>query len=265
MINMEKSVAALIFVIMMISGINSALIIATKDPNPAGNFTITLDLEGLLDSNAVSMNLPPIEDPKLDTNIQPSHSHNNYQPGIWGVSTLFDTNTYFVVGDAAYTTDVLGATKISYALALNGTSENPEGRTDSLLTRRERDQGNLIIVGGPAVNPTATEFGSYLGISYKHRPQKSFTIFCERKSIYLDLALYPYEDICIVYIGQFNTRNVMLVWGYEWQGTYAGSMFMADPATWEQYRNAHLLLLRWKDYNRDGLVQMSEITVEEYA
>jgi hypothetical protein len=120
-------------------------------------------------------------------------------------------------------------------------------------------------VEGPAVNPTATEFGGYFGISYRHRPQESFTIHCERKSIYLDLALYPYEDICIVYIGQFDTRNVMLVWGYEWQGTYAGSMFMADPGNWEQCKDAHLLLLRWKDYNRDGLVQMAEITVEQFA
>ncbi|MBU7018869.1 MAG: hypothetical protein HXS44_15275 [Theionarchaea archaeon] len=56
----------------------------------------------------------------------------------------------------------------------------------------------------------------------------------------------------------------MLVWGYEWQGTYAGSMFMADPLNWEQYKDAHLLLLRWKDYNRDGLVQMAEQTIHNY-
>jgi hypothetical protein len=261
---MERSVAALTIMVVMMAGVNSAaLFISIGDPE--GHFTITLDLKGLDPDMVTEVSSFMYEDSGLDT-IQPVQKNDyDYIPGIWAVSSLFDTNTYFVVGDAAYTTDVLGATKISYALAFGGSLENPEGRTDSLLTRRERDQGNLIIVGGPAVNPTATEFGGYFGISYRHRPQESFSISCERKSIYLDLAQYPYEDICIVYIGQFDTRNVMLVWGYEWQGTYAGSMFMADPLNWEQYKNAHLLLLRWKDYNRDGLVQMSEITVEQFA
>ncbi|MBU7017164.1 MAG: hypothetical protein HXS44_06610 [Theionarchaea archaeon] len=264
---MEKSVAALMIMVVIVSGANSAALLLTMGDQTEGHFTITLDLKGLTDSGMVTAEVfqPLYENPGLDI-MQPVQNYDyDYQPGLWTVSSLFDTSTYFVVGDAAYTTDVLGATKLSYALASGGSLENPEGRTDSLLTRRERDQGNLIIVGGPAVNPTATEFGGYFGISYRHKPQESFSITCERKNIYLDLALYPYEDICIVYIGQFDTRNVMLVWGYEWQGTYAGSMFMADPVTWEQYKDAYLLLLRWKDYNRDGLVQMAEITVEQFA
>jgi hypothetical protein len=261
---MERSVATLMIMVVLVVGVNSAaLFLSIGDPE--GHFTITLDLKGL-NPDVVTEVSSIYEDPGLDTEIQPIQNYDyDYMPGIWAVASLFDTNTYFVVGDNAYTTDVLGATKISYALAYGGSLENPEGRTDFLLTRRERDQGNLIIVGGPAVNPTATEFGGYFGISYRHKPQESFTIYCERRSIYLDLALYPYEDICIVYIGQFATRNVMLVWGYEWQGTYAGSMFMADPGNWEQYKDAHLLLLRWKDYNRDGLVQMAEITVEQFT
>jgi hypothetical protein len=256
---MERSVATLTIMVVMVVGVNSAaLFIAVGDDIAEGHFTITLDLQGLNpDIVTTEVSSFSYENPGLGTDIQPVQNYDyDYQPGIWAVSSLFDTNTYFVVGDAAYTTDVLGATKLSYALAYGGSLENPDGRTDSLLTRRERDQGNLIIVGGPAVNPTATEFGGYFGISYRHKPQESFTIHCERKSIYLDLALYPYEDICIVYIGQFDTRNVMLVWGYEWQGTYAGSMFMADPVNWEQYKDAHLLLLRWKDYNRDGLFKV---------
>ncbi|MBU7017851.1 MAG: hypothetical protein HXS44_10095 [Theionarchaea archaeon] len=264
---MDRSVATLMITVVIVSGVNSAALFLAIGDQAEGHFTITLDLEGLMDSGMVTTEVSSLlyENPGLGT-LQPVQNYDyDYEPGLWAVSSLFDTNTYFVVGDAAYTTDVLGATKLSYALAFGGSLENPEGRTDSLLTRRERDQGNLIIVGGPAVNPTATEFGGYFGISYKHRPQESFTITCERKNIYLDLALYPYEDICIVYIGQFDTRNVMLVWGYEWQGTYAGSMFMADPLNWEQYKGAHLLLLRWKDYNRDGLVQMAEITVEQSA
>jgi hypothetical protein len=68
-------------------------------------------------------------------------------PALHRLSPLFNTNSYFVVGDKAYCTDVLGTAKISYGLA-SGTEENPEGRTDSVLTELEHDTGNLIIVGG---------------------------------------------------------------------------------------------------------------------
>ena len=34
------------------------------------------------------------------------------------VTSLFDTNSYFVTGDTAYCTDALGTAKISYGLAL---------------------------------------------------------------------------------------------------------------------------------------------------
>ena len=183
--------------------------------------------------------------------------------GILTVPALFDTNSYFVVGDQAYCTDVLGTAQIAYALALGG-SENPAARTDTLLTREERDKGNLIIVGGPAVNPTATEFDGYFGISYYLEYNGSFEIRCERNSIYLDLENYPYEDICIIYLGKLSSRNVLLVWGYGWRGTLAGSMFMGDPANWQEYSDAHMIMLRWKDYDRDGLVETEEITVERY-
>jgi len=63
----------------------------------------------------------------------------------------------------------------------------------------------------------------------------------------------------------FGLSHVLLVWGYGWRGTYAGSLFLEDPSNWEAYRNAHLLLLRWKDTNRDGFVQLEEVTVEQCA
>jgi hypothetical protein len=177
---------------------------------------------------------------------------------------LFNTNSYMVVGDTAYCTDVLGTAKISYGLALGGASENPEGRTDIILTQTEHDTGNLIIVGGPAVNPAADEFDTIFGITYNFNPGISFEIFCEGESIYLDLAKYPQEDICILYLGEHNLRDVMIAWGYGWEGTYAGSAFIGDPANWQAYEGAHMLMLRWRDSNGDGLVQMPEITVEAY-
>ena len=146
-------------------------------------------------------------------------------------------------------------------MALGG-AQNPEGRTDIILTHKEKDEGNLIIVGGPAVNPAATEFGGYFGISYDYEPNAYYEIFCERNSIYLDLTKYPHEDICIVYVGRHNNRNILLIWGYGWEGTYAGSVFMSNPTNWTFYRNNYLLFLRWRDLNADGYIQINEIFIE---
>ena len=181
------------------------------------------------------------------------------------LGALFDAYTFFVAGDVAYCTDVLGSSKIAFGLAKGGTSENPEGRTDVILTTIEHDTGNLIIVGGPAVNPVADEFDGYFGITYIYNPGVSFQIDAEGKSIFLNLASYPERDICIVYLGEHNGRNVMLVWGFGWYGTYAGSVLIGDTQTWQDYEGNHLLMVRWIDGNADGLVQDTEITVEQFA
>ena len=175
----------------------------------------------------------------------------------------FSSNAFFVVGNNAYCTDVLGTGKIAYGLADGGVTENPEGRTHTILTTAEHDTGNLMIVGGPAINPVADEFDVEFDITYTYIPDVSFEIFSEGESIFLNLTQYPNQDICIVYTGVDNGRNIMLVWGYGWRGTYAGSVFMGDPATWAAHPDAHLLLLRWIDGNGDGLVQMGEISVED--
>ncbi|MBU6997240.1 MAG: hypothetical protein HXS49_03770 [Theionarchaea archaeon] len=177
---------------------------------------------------------------------------------------LFSTNSFFVVGDTAYCTDVLGTGKISYGLAVGGLTENPEGRTDLIMTQTEHDTGNLIIVGGPAVSPVADEFDAILGITYNNNPGVEFDIFCEGESIHLDLTQYPAQDACVIYLGVDNGRNVMVVWGYGWEGTYAGSVLVGDPDFWTTYQNNHLMFVRWIDGNSDGLVQSGEITVETY-
>jgi C1A family cysteine protease len=177
---------------------------------------------------------------------------------------LFSTNSFFVVGDTAYCTDVLGTGKISYGLAVGGLTENPEGRTDLIITQTEHDTGNLIIVGGPAVSPIADEFDGILGITYNYNPGVQFDIFCEGETIHLNLTQYPAQDICVVYLGVDNGRNVMVIWGYGWEGTYAGSVLVGNPNFWTTYQNNHLMLVRWVDGNSDGLVQSGEITVEKY-
>jgi hypothetical protein len=178
---------------------------------------------------------------------------------------LFYSNTFFVAGDTAYCTDVLGSARIAFGLAKGGSYENPEGRTDQILKPAEHTTGNLIMVGGPAVSPLADEFDRVFGITYTYNPGRNFTIFCEGRSIYLDLAQYPHQDICLVYLGVHNGRNIMLVWGYGWEGTYAGSVLMGDPLTWQSYYGNHLIMLRWIDYDYDGLVQKNEISIEQLA
>ena len=138
--------------------------------------------------------------------------------------------------------------------------QRPEGRTDKILTSYEHNTGNLLITGGPAVNGAAQEFDQYFQITYTHNPGISFQINCEGRSVALDIAHdYPRKDICIVYLGQQNNRNVLLIWGYGWRGTYAGTLMMANTSVWSNYSGHHLLLLEWTDWNSDGLVQISEI------
>jgi hypothetical protein len=178
---------------------------------------------------------------------------------------LFSTNTFFVAGDTAYCTDVLGCARIAFALEQGGAIENPEGRTDVILTATEHDTGNLIPVGGPSINPVADEFDGYFGITYVFTPGVSFEIFADSQSIYLDLTQYPTEDIAIIYLAEHNSRYILLVWGYGWQGTYAASTFLGDIANWDLFRGGHMILLRWVDANVDGLVQAGEITVEGFS
>jgi hypothetical protein len=189
--------------------------------------------------------------------IQESESNSLHNLG-----SLFYYNTYFAAGNTAYCTDVLGSAKIAFGLAKGGVYENPEGRTDTIIQQTEHDTGNLILVGGPAVSPLADEFDQYFGITYDYTPGVSFSISCEGCSITLNLGVYPYQDVCIVYIGQQNGRNIMVVWGYGWEGTYAGSAFIGNTTNWYTYPHAHLLLLRWYDLNGDGLVQPGEYFVE---
>jgi hypothetical protein len=262
-------IALIVGMVLVMSGFNSVVLLIAME-NSTESITVAVDLTGLepnMDPGPVTEleGLPDEVQHTGETQLEEDdHEVSQIQtPALHRLSPLFNTNSYFVVGDKAYCTDVLGTAKISYGLAA-GTAENPEGRTDSVLTELEHDTGNLIIVGGPAVNPIATEFGRYFRITYENHPDVSFKINAENESIFLDLTEYPKEDICLVYLGHHKGRNVLMVWGYGWEGTYAGSVFAADPETWELYEGAHMFMLRWNDLNRDGLVQKSEITVEDY-
>ncbi len=186
-------------------------------------------------------------------------------PALGNTTRLFNTNSFFVAGEDAKCTDVLGSAKIAHGLSIRNTANNPEGRTDDILTSYEHTNGNLLIVGGPAINPLAVEFDDSFGVSYNYVENVSFTITCEGRSIFLDIRQYPRQDICIVCVKKNGPRTAMLVWGYGWQGTYAGSVFMGNPRNWQVYQNTYLIMLRWIDGNVDGLIQYNEITVEQLA
>jgi hypothetical protein len=113
-----------------------------------------------------------------------------------------------VEGEKAFCTDVLKVAKISYALALGG-SQNPEGRTDEILTKSEHDSRNLIIVGGSSVNPVTIEFGKIFRVTYRHNIDESYKINAEGESIYLDLRDYPSEDICIIYLREYRCMQLL--------------------------------------------------------
>ncbi len=187
-------------------------------------------------------------------------------PVFGNIPALFAGAAFHVVGDGAKCTDVLGTANVSWSFGRAYISR-PEGKTDLILTSTEHSNGNLIVVGGPAVNLLAVEFGDKFGIAYYYNPNPPnpvFQIFAEGQTITLDIDNYnsKLEDICIIYLGRENNRNILLIWGFGWEGTYAGSVFMSNSSNWTQYANNHLLLLRWRDLNGDRYIQMAEIFVE---
>ena len=80
--------------------------------------------------------------------------------------------------------------------------ERPEGRTHTLLSSTEHQTGNLIITGGPAVNPAAQEFDNYFDISYVYCPGSFFQITTDTYTLTLNLSDYPHKDIFIIHLGK---------------------------------------------------------------
>jgi hypothetical protein len=276
----DKTAVVIIAMVMVMSGFNSmVLLIATGDTAPPEDIAVSVDVpaqEPYIIVPAVNpvtngKDTEPANDTNNPVNTETTKIQNinnvidtlNRAPHK--LSPLFKRNTYIVVGDIAKSTDVLGSAILAYALAAQGTIEEPEGRTEKILTEEEHDSGNLIIVGGPAVNPVATEFGKLFRISYEHNINESFKINAEAKSIYLDLRDYPHEDICLIYVREYRGQNILMVWGYGWQGTYAGSLFAADPETWKVYNGARMIMIRWIDENENGLIEKAEIQVESHV
>jgi hypothetical protein len=268
----DRMISLVLVLVVVMSGVNSVVVlVAVGNSDVPGHITVTVDpttlFSELQQSPVPASEIYSVEEDEPETDYEPDivdvDNADSLRETFHKLATLFRKNSYLIVGEKAETPDVLGAANISYALAWGGCQQNPESRTDMLLTDEEHDTGNLIVVGGPAVNELAVELGKLLRITYEYNINESFKINAESRSIYLDLEKYPEEDICIVYLREFRGRNILMVWGYGWQGTLAGSIFVANPETWKDYQDCRMVFLRWKDLNEDGLIQESEIAVEE--
>jgi hypothetical protein len=152
---MERLLVMMILMVMAMSGVSSiAVIMAAVEGfgSSPGNVTVTLDWKDLPPEFMGILPAEDIEDTAqtLDTDHTEAHTEetdytkepiviqvgniNALPDMVWEISALFNTDSYFVVGDNAYCTDVLGTAKISHGLALGGSCQNPEGRTDTILT-----------------------------------------------------------------------------------------------------------------------------------
>jgi len=179
-------------------------------------------------------------------------------PTFEHLDDLFLRNTYLITGEDAHYIDILGCVEIGYAITRAGNVEE----MDMIFDTQAYETGNIISLGGPAVNPVTEHFNRVFGIEYVESDSQ-FEICCEGRSLSLDRTDCQHEGICIIYLGREKNRNVMLVWGYGWRCTYAGAQFLSEIKNWQFYAGDHMVLLRWRDSNMDGLVQTHEIHVEE--
>ncbi|MBU6999100.1 MAG: hypothetical protein HXS42_15750, partial [Theionarchaea archaeon] len=196
----DRMISLVLVLVVVMSGVNSVVVlVAVSDSDVPGHITVTVDpatlLSGLQESPAPLLEFYSLDDFDSEVDYEPEYSEadntNSLRETFHTLASLFRKNSYLIVGEKAETPDVLGAANLSYALAWGGCQENPESRTDMLLTNEEHDTGNLIVVGGPAVNEIAVELGRLLRITYEYNINESFKINAESQSIYLDLEKYP--------------------------------------------------------------------------
>ncbi|RLG51523.1 MAG: hypothetical protein DRN99_08460 [Thermoproteota archaeon] len=184
------------------------------------------------------------------------------EPMLAYMGDIFQDSTVLVCGDTAMPIDVLGAALFAQGLGYAG-CDWITARTYSQLADTERSYYNLISIGGPIVNPLSLEIMLRFNITFELQ-DSVMTLHVEGLNISYDITLAGREDICIIYMMYDGNRTLMLIAGYYWQGTYAGCLLASRPETWSIYPTAHLLLVRWKDSNGNGLVELTEISVEAH-
>ena len=181
------------------------------------------------------------------------------------IGYLFYSKSIIAVGDTTSTREAMGGALIAEAFVRSGMLA-PSIKTDGLLTSTELSSANLVSVG--LANSVTTAKNTAFGITITENAiWVNVTATIEGRSLNFTKANYPSQSFGLVLLKKDGTRTTMLVWGYNWQGTYAASLFMADPANWlnSSIAGKHLLFLNWTDGNSNGLVETGEITVASSA
>jgi hypothetical protein len=173
------------------------------------------------------------------------------------MTTLFYKNTYLIVGNGTTANETMSAAVLAPALTAAGMLL-PTVKTDILLTPTERTTNNLIEFGYNNTIRATYPFG--ISVS-QDANWFNVTATAENLSVNFTKSNYPNKTIAVVYLKQEGSRAIMFIWGYGWQGTYAGALFISSQKTWQTYASKHLLFLQWTDANGNGFVDASEISL----
>ena len=173
------------------------------------------------------------------------------------MTTLFYKNTYLIIGNGTTANETMSAAVLAPALTAAGMLL-PTTKADIMLTPTEKTTKNIVEFGYNNTIRATYPFGISVGQNAKWF---NVTAAAENLSINFTKSDYPNKTIAVVYLKQEGSRAIMFIWGYGWQGTYAGALFMSSQKTWQTYASKHLLLLQWTDANANGFVDASEISV----
>lgn len=172
-------------------------------------------------------------------------------------------NTLLVVGENAYPADVLALSLVAWMLGTQNLT-HPAAKLDTQVTEEDLQQWNIITVGGPAANTITDLADTWLGVGYTLSGSQ-FTIQVKGISISYNTSLQGQEDICIIAIGRHSNKTIMVIWGFYWQGTYAGCLLASHLDKLLEHSDKTALLIRWIDQNGNHLVEIEEVVVEASA
>jgi len=126
------------------------------------------------------------------------------------------------------------------------------------IEEENKDEGNLLLIGGPRANELSEKYSRIFGIKILEE-KDTVTITAEGKGITHKKSEIG-EDIAIAYIREYEGRNILLLWGYGRKGTYAACLYFSKKENWQ---DKHLLFILWEDKNEDGIVSLGEVLTGE--
>ncbi len=133
-------------------------------------------------------------------------------PGVdfSGIPSIFSTETFYVSGETAFSTDVLRSALLANGFGLAGVTELIKGRTDSQLKTDEYESGNLVCFGGPLVNRVTEYFNEFFNVGFRDLGNQ-YEIYAEDQLIQVEKNSFNEGrgDIAVVYLGLENNRYGM--------------------------------------------------------